>query len=107
MEISERHKEAIGILEDAGEHEAQLAAIFGWAGLRPGQRTAAVVICAWTYACGGIYPTVDQLAQMLGITLDRCKALFDDVEHPPYALTRVDHADRFLPTQTLAYGSAD
>lgn len=108
MKISDEWTDAIEAVEAAGVHEGTLKTILEWEGLRPGQRTAALVIACVVFV-NRVFPRADDLARILGIDLARCEAIFDGVEHPPYALTRVepDRFERFMPTQTLEYGTPD
>lgn len=106
MKLSDEFAEAIDAIEAAGVHEATLKTIFAWEMPRPAQRVAALVIASMAFV-DGVHPRADDLARILGIDIARAEGIFDGMEHPPYALTRVepDRYERFVPTQTLEYGS--
>ena len=106
MSFSEKLDAAMQACETAGLYFEQQARIMSWPDLRPGQRVAALTILAYAFH-REVQPTANDLAHDLGITIDRAQAIFDGLEHPPFALTKVGNDfERFVPTQTLEYGKA-
>jgi hypothetical protein len=94
---------ALAVMEDVQGHLRFERKIMLWEGLRPGQKVAALIINAISYEKSQ-FPTAPELAEFLGIPIDRAQSIFDGLEHPPYALTKVGtDYERFIPTQTLAY----
>lgn len=92
------------LAEQASDYFRIQTKILAWEGLRPGQRVAALVIHAMTNE-NMAHPLVWDVAQFIGVDRERCAAIFDGLEHPPFAVTTIDgqQGERFVPSQTLAY----
>lgn len=105
MAFADKFHRAMQAIESAGIYFTQEQRIIAWPDCRPGQRVAALCILVLAYHRDGIYPTAHELGAFLGISAARAEALFDGLEHPPFALTKVgSDTPRFLPSQTLEYG---
>jgi len=104
MKFSEELEQAMQTCETASVFFEQQERILAWPDLRPGQRVAALMVLVHSFHnLGG--PTAYELGVHLGISTDRAMAIFDGLEHPPFALTQAGNdLARFLPTQTLEYG---
>ena len=104
MRFSEELDRAMQVCESAAAFFEQQERIMLWPELRSGQRMAALMVLAHSFHRES-GPTAHELAQHLGIATERAMAIFDGLEHPPFALTQVGtDVARFLPTQTLEYG---
>lgn len=102
--LKTRLDDAISILEHVSAFERRSRLIFDWAGLSGGQRMIAIVINVLSFQQAAA-PTVQQIAEVTGLTSDRLRTVFDNMEHAPYALaTSREEGERFYASQTLQYG---